>query len=201
MPKRYPAQTTTIAGELYFSGLDVAEITRRLNTGEAGLPHPIEISGRSVREKVRRYETEHGPRPDLIDQDQTHDSFMRRSRQAEAVFARVIAYYDRRSPGKLSAADMQRLQRAHAYLAVVMRDTEKTAKVLKRKRPRSKAQSEKAEPESAIDLLARKQREASTAGPSTPEPRPTQTNTDERSASAPVPEQRTGNGNGAGIGG
>lgn len=192
--KRFPPEVTTVAGELYFSGLEVREICERLNAGSAGYPHPIDISLRSTREKVREYEAEHGPRPPrgeaIPELAQTISSYEARARQAIARLDREIAYYDRRRPGSLSTGQMERLHRAVAYsgnillkLAAVQRRTTKPAG-----RSQSPSQSEK--PESILERMAREEREASSEGPHMPDTTPPQTTTDSEAAAAPSENAR-----------
>lgn len=161
MPQRFPKETRELAGALCMEGLGVPEITRRFNAGEAGLAHAIEISERRVRELVRDYEAEHGPPPDPEDADLTADSLGRVMRRALAVLAREVRHLETLKPGKVTVTQSKALRQHYATLDDMQRRTELAEQRRSKKGRRGKGQSGKADgPESAIERLAKAQREA-----------------------------------------
>ena len=178
MAKHYPKETRTIAGELALSGLDAAEITRRLNAGEAKLDYPIGISERRVREYVRDYEREHGPPPDPALEDPTADSIARLKHRAVAVLAREVRHLEELPAGRVSPKASAKLRQHYATLDDMERRLElaearRAGKA--RKRRGSEAPSGKAEPEETeLQRKAREYREGKISGPPSTTTQPTQ---------------------------
>lgn len=184
MPKRFAPEVRQLAGELAYTGLDAAEIARRLQRGQAGLAYKVDISYRRVREYVAEYEAEHGPPPDPEDIDQSSDSIARLKRRITSVVASEIVRYESKRRPKLKASDVPALRQLFAALDDFERRTEQAEQRQTKRRSRSKGQSQPSKPESVLERMAREQREASSEGPLNPDPIPTPPTTDNRAAAA-----------------
>lgn len=166
--KQYPKQVRELIGALVETGLDSKEITRRLNDGEAGYDAPLPIKYRRVRELAAEWEAEHGPPRLTEDFDPKADSFARLRHRISARLIEELRYYEEQKAGRLSHDDIAKIQRIHTALFNFEQKAELKESKVRSKSLRSKKTSGKAgKAESAIDQLAREQREASitTGGP------------------------------------
>ena len=163
MPKLYNQAVRDVCGALRHEGVRPKEIVRRLNNDEAGLGFPVEIKERRVYEYIEDYNAEHGPPPGPEDEDQTLDSMRRLRRRAIALIQREITTLEKRRPGKLSVKESQALKAHFATLDDMERREEaaekRRGKTPARPAPNGNGNGQSKGAESALERVAREQRE------------------------------------------
>lgn len=156
--------------EMAAEGLEAAEITDKLNAGEAELPEAIPISQRRVREIVADWELANGPVTNPEDRNPTPIAFARLRHRIAAIVQREIVALEQKKPGKLTHDDLAKLNKAWGLMANFEVGTERLAH-RRPKKAKSGAQTPSAsEAESALERLAGQMGEATAKPLSTDAP-------------------------------
>jgi hypothetical protein len=163
MPKKHDTQQIRdIVGSLDFQHVGVKEIARRLKAQEVGLPYPVDISPRQVSNYRQKYREIHGMPPDLepngTERVETIDAVLNR---AVALMGREVTAFEAKRRGSMTRERVAVLDRMHTTLRKWQRAQGtatgklKTSQVTPSGRPTNEP-----EHESAVERLARQEREA-----------------------------------------
>jgi len=163
MKKANTAEIRDVVGALHFQGVASKEIARRLAKKQAGLPYPVTISDRQVRNYAAKYRDIHGAPPEKTATADTNVESI------EAVVARLVALIGRevtafegKRRGSMTRerlkilADMRALLQKWRTQDDVARGKRKLNQVSVNARPDNSPPEE----ESTIARLAREEREA-----------------------------------------
>jgi hypothetical protein len=163
MPKKHDTQQIRdIVGTLDFQHVGVREITRRLAAQEVGLPYAVNISERQIRNYRTAYREIHGMPPEQepngTERIETIDAVLNR---AVALMGREVTAFEAKRRGSMTRDRLAVLDKMHSMLRKWQRAQGtatgklKTSQVTPSGRP-----TKEPEPESAIQRLARQEREA-----------------------------------------
>lgn len=167
MPKKHNTpEIRDAVGALDFANVAVSDIVERLAEGQAGLPYPVKISARQVYYYRSAYRAEHGLPSRETATDPTGDSFAAIRARLLALISREVTVLERRRPGKMTATDLTMCKRLHATMHEWERKEHTATGRLRQSQVGPKDRPQKpTEPESAIQRLAREEREAKAAAP------------------------------------
>jgi hypothetical protein len=163
MPKKFNQQICDVVGALDSAGVPVKEIERRLNEGEAGLDHKVKISTRTIYE-YRQRAREQITRKKALEDPAAHSIAALKLRIRER-YSQEIDFYERIPPGKLTSE--QRTALHHVFIK--LDDIQRREAIADRRPGRTgkdgPASTTPDKPESAVERLAREQREAGEDAP------------------------------------
>lgn len=163
MAKRYDTkEIRDTIGALDFDGVKVSEIHKRLNEKTAGLPYKVPISKRQVYNYRAAYRAEHGIPTEQISGNELRDSISSVKKRIIELMAREAAFYQNKPPGRLTKQQVGIARAIFDALGHMERKEMVAANRLRlsdiaaTQRPGKEDQG----PESAIEKLAREEREA-----------------------------------------
>lgn len=163
MKKANTAEIRDVVGALHFQGVASKEIARRLAKKQAGLPYPVTISDRQVRNYAAKYRDIHGAPPEQTASTDTNVESI------EAVVARLVALVGRevtafegKRRGSMTRERLKILADMHSLLKKWERSEGLASGKLKTSQvgPRDRPDNSPPKDESTIARLAREEREA-----------------------------------------
>jgi hypothetical protein len=163
MARRHdPKELREIIGALDEAGVPMKEVERRLKAGQVGMRcGSLSLSRSTLYRHLADYRAEHGLPERLVDDNATAHSIEALEDRTVKLLAREIAKLEQKRPGKLTAQDISKLNKAHQAMVQMRNRIKGKGRQKKPIRPGAQRNEEKAA--SALEQLAERQREAEAA--------------------------------------